>query len=95
MKLPSIRQYPKEIHFGDETYTIRFIRKFKDKDTLGECDPSEKEIRIKLGIGRKETLKTVIHELCHLLEFETPCTLHHETIYKLEDAIFELLTKNF
>ena len=95
MNPPRIRDYPKEIHFGDDSYKIRFVRKFKDESTMGECDPSEREIRIKQGLGRVDTLKTFLHELCHLLEFEAPCTLHHETIYKLENAIFDLLIKNF
>lgn len=94
MYLPSIRSYPKTIQFGDEEYRLRFVRTFSDATTVGECDPSEKEIRIKLGQGRKETFRTLLHELLHLVEFEHPIEMKHATIYKLEEALFTLLTQN-
>lgn len=95
MKLPNIRDYPKEITLNQETYKVRFVRQFEDKKQLGICDPSEREIVIRMGLGKKETFKTFIHEVLHLLEFEGPVTLHHKTIYKLEEAIFSLLIENF
>jgi hypothetical protein len=91
-----IRKYPKTLKLGDETYRIRFVRRFEDKDTLGECDPEAKEIRLKLGQGREETFKTLIHEICHgLLEFEHDLKVKHKLIYGMEQAIYQFLTENF
>jgi hypothetical protein len=94
-KLPSIREYPKEIQFGDVTYTIKFCRDLGHPDTMGECDPGDRVIRIKLGQGRKDTLKTFIHEVLHVLEMEHPVALEHKTIYKLEEAVFNFLWSNY
>lgn len=94
-KLPGVRDYPKEIQFGDVTYKVKFMRAKNLPGSMGECDPSTHEIRISLGLGRKETLKTFIHEVLHLLEFEHPVCIEHKLIYKLEDAVFNFLWSNY
>lgn len=94
MKLPQKRHYPKEIHFRGETYKIQFVSKLKDKRDMGECDPSDRVIRIVKNLSREETLRTLIHECLHILEFEYPINIKHRMIYKLEDAIYELLCAN-
>jgi hypothetical protein len=93
--LPSIRSYPKELNLGDVTYKVRFVRASSIPGSAGECDPSLHEIRISLGLGRAETLKTFIHEVLHLLEFEHPVCIEHKLIYKLEEAVFSFLWSNY
>ena len=97
MKLPKKRDYPKSLRLGDETYKIKFVRKFKGCDeTLGECDPEAKEIRIKYGQSDEETFKTLIHEICHgLLEFEHDLKVKHRLVYGIERALYQFLIDNF
>lgn len=94
-QLPGVRDYPKEINFGEVSYKVRFVRPQTIPGSAGECDPSLHEIRISLGLGRKETLKTFIHEVLHVLEFEHPVCIEHKLIYKLEDAVFSFLISNY
>ncbi len=90
------KDYPKELHIGDEVYRVRFTRKMEDPTHLGECDPSSKEIRILPGQSREDTLKTFIHEVCHaLLQFENNTGVEHKTIYKLEEPIYRFFLDNF
>lgn len=89
------RDYPKTLHIGSEIYRVKFVRKFKDSQTVGECDPEAKEIRILCGLGPEETLKTFIHELCHaVVEFEHEIEIKHKLIYALEEPIFRFLRDN-
>lgn len=87
--------YPKELHIGSEIYRVRFVRQFKEPDTIGECDPEAKEIRIKCGLGPEETLKTLIHEVCHaLLEFEHEVEIKHKLIYAIEKPVYQFIRDN-
>lgn len=89
------KDYPKTLQIGDQIYTIRFVRKFKDKDTVGECDPCDKEIRILQGQSPKQTLICLIHEVCHaLIEFEHDIEIKHKLIYALEKPIYQFLIDN-
>lgn len=94
MKLPGQRQYPKSISFGDETYKIEWVKRFADKATLGECDGSDRVIRIRRGLTREDMFRTFLHELIHLAEFEVPIDLKHKTVYLLEEAIFKFIIQN-
>ena len=88
-------EYPKELHIGTEIYKIKFVRKFKDKKTMGECDPEAKEIRIRCGLGPEETLMTLIHEVGHaLFEFEHDIKIKHHLIYAFEKPLYQFLRDN-
>lgn len=90
------KDYPKELHIGTEVYKVKFVRKFSEKDIMGECDPSDKEIRILCGMSREDTLKTFIHEVCHaVLEFEGDLEIKHKLIYAIETPVFMFLRDNF
>lgn len=96
MKPPRLKDYPKTIKLGDEVYTLRFVRKFEDRDQVGECDAENKEIILKLGEGREETFKTYIHEIIHgLIEFEGDVELKHRLVYKVENFIYQFFVDNF
>lgn len=92
LKLPIQSKYPKVIHFGTEVYRIKFK---KGLDCYGQTDPSKKTITIKHGLSPRMLLTTFVHELLHLCEFEHPVKIKHKTVYKLEQAIMELLLDNF
>ena len=96
MKPPKKRDYPKSLILGEEVYTIRWVRKFKDPKVVGECDPHARGIRLKLGESREETFKTLLHEVCHgLLEFEHDLKVKHKLIYGMERALYQFLIDNF
>lgn len=89
------KDYPKEFHIGSEVYRLKFVRKLP-KNTVGECDPSDKEIRVLCGLGPDETLKCVIHELCHaIFEFEHDVCIKHKMIYDFEEPLFRFIRDNF
>jgi len=90
--LPRQKDYPDRIYFQNEIYKVRFKKKL---DCYGLTNARKKTITIKAGMSARETLATLIHELLHVLEFETPIKLKHKTIYKLEEGIVELLLDNF
>lgn len=99
MRLPPRSEYPKEITIpckdgGTQIYSIRWVKKFKEKTTLAECDPGSYEIRIKIGQTKAELFQCFIHEVLHAIEFEFPIDLSHRNIYKLEEALFQLLRLN-
>lgn len=91
-KLPEQKAYPKEIHFAPYVYKIIFV---KGLNCYGETDPVKKTIKIKKGLSPRMTLTTFVHELLHVVEFDQPVKLKHKTIYKLEQALVELLLDNF
>lgn len=92
--------YPKEIVVGDSIYRLRFVRTIcntrsgSDKETLGLCCPSEKEILIKQGLEPQERLSTLIHEILHCIEFEFDVELPHKLIYQLEGPLTQILLDN-
>ncbi len=96
MKLPTVREYPRQIRVKDETYEIRFVRKIQgDCKVLGTCDPETRTIRIKLGQSLSETFNTFVHEALHAIEFEYDIKISHRAVYLMEKGISDLLMANF
>lgn len=92
MRFPRQDQYPKFIYLRGERYKLRFIKNLAD---LGETDSETQTIKIRSGMSKNETFRTVIHEILHVVEFEWPVRLKHKTVYQLEEAIFSLIMDNF
>ncbi len=92
MRVPEIKDYPKELHIGGDTYKIVFA---KNIGFSGDCDQGKHRIRIKAGMSKNETFRTFLHEALHAIEFSIPVKIKHKTVYKLEEAIFNLLVDNF
>lgn len=92
MMIPRIKDYPKVIYLRGERYKLQFVKKC---NYLGQTNAVKKTIKIKAGMSKNETFRTIIHEFLHLLEFEFPIKIKHKTVYKLEEAIFQLLIDNF
>jgi len=66
-----------------------------DKDTLGECRFEEKHIIIKQGLSYSESIKVLIHELLHCIEWHgLKRDISHKLIYDLENPIFKILLLN-
>lgn len=97
MKLPGYKQYPKSWIIGGFPWKLNYVRNFKfkcDRDSVGLCDPAKKEVVIKYGQGRKDLLKTFIHEIIHAFETEYDFELEHKHVYALEEAISDFLIDN-
>jgi len=103
MELPPVRKYPREWHIKDDIWTVKFVRKIEiptilaDEDYVhfGECCPSDLEIRILQGIGRKESFDTLVHEMFHAIEISWDIKIPHSIIYLLEEPMREFLLANF
>lgn len=63
-------------------------------DTLGLCDPNTRHLYIKSDLSKTEEIKTYIHEMLHALEAEWDIKIPHESVYRLEEAIYKFLTLN-
>jgi hypothetical protein len=93
-RLPTPTKYPKKLHVRQEIYRVIFTSRL-DKDTLGITDSGDRTIRIKLGMSRRQTFRTFIHEVLHALEFEFGIKIKHKSVYKYSKAIHHLLVDNF
>lgn len=92
MTFPNPKNYPTHIYLKGDCYKVSFVKGLK---CLGITDPEKYTIKIRAGMSRAETFRTMIHEVLHVLEFSWPIKLKHKTVYKLEEAIFSLLMDNF
>jgi hypothetical protein len=97
-----VNKYPAKLRIGDRDYRIRFVRSIRGcrkgdekGSTLGLFDPNRREILVKRGLSQDETLKTNIHETVHGFEEEYEIRLPHESVYKLEEALFDFFCANF
>jgi hypothetical protein len=91
MKALAIK-YPKYIYLKGDRYRLIFV---KGMSHLGETDSENMTVKVRAGMSRNETFRTVLHECLHVIEFSWPIKLKHRTIYKLEAALFQLLIDNF
>lgn len=92
IRIPKRSAYPTKIYYQSECYKVKFKRNL---DCFGKTDGNRKEIVIKANLSARETMATLVHELLHVIEFETPIKLKHKNIYKLERAIVDMLLDNF
>ena len=97
MKLFTAKGYKSEFHVGEETYTLKFVKKIPGGNAadIGLCDPEERTIYVKKGLSKALMFRTVVHELLHSIEFEYEIKIKHETIYQLEKALVDTLLMNF
>lgn len=65
-----------------------------DPNCLGMCDPNTKIIYIKNGQSKSAEIKCFLHEWLHSAEAEFEIKIPHDSVYKLEDAIYKFLTLN-
>lgn len=99
--LPGMRDYPREITVNEDMWHVRFVRRMpemskqEDLETRGLCDPSLWTIYVKVGLDRRETLMTFIHELLHAFEESYQVEIPHPLIYRLEVAFADFLLHNW
>lgn len=93
--------YPDKLKIGDRHYRIRFVKSIRGcrkpvgkGATVGLCDEARREILIKRGLSADETLKTLLHELLHAMEFEYSIKMPHEAVYQYEEALFDFFCAN-
>lgn len=101
MKLPGARAYPRRIHIKDDIWEIKFRRlDFFPPGEIGYCDPSTMEIGLCLGMNKKETFQTFVHELIHAIEYSynfqvVQRHVMNDNVYKITEGVVDILTKNF
>lgn len=96
------RSYPRQILVGDQMWDVRFVRKNSfaklPKELLGQCDPSERVILIRMGQPKSEMLSTFLHEVMHCFEFEgefTGCPrAYHKFVFDTESWWANFLSDN-
>ena len=86
MKLPRIKNYPKSVRVKDEDYAVKMFKCKLDKEktiTLGDCNSTDKVIRIYTKQSATMILRTLIHELTHAMDDEYQIKLTHKQVYIL------------
>lgn len=93
---PKTREYPNQVIVNGNYWDIKFCRKTPDNppSDLGLCDPGIKTLFIRYKQSSRETFMTFCHELLHAIEDEYEIDIPHNVIYKLEDAIADLVENN-
>lgn len=93
--------YPSKLRIGDRTYKIRFVNRIRGCNlpvgkgaTVGIFDPHRIEILIKKGMSEDDTLKTLLHELVHAIEYEYEIKISHRGVYRFEEALFDFICAN-
>lgn len=77
-----------------KTYEVLKIKDFKDGNTLGEFRPDSAQIVLLEGLESKAEFSCLLHELMHLVSFETDANLTESQVLKLEKGLMRLLTQN-
>lgn len=92
MIIPAIKDYPKELYVRGDRYRVLFV---KNLENIGETDSGKLTIKLRAGMSKNETFRTLIHEILHAIEFSHPIDLKHKVVYELEEALFNLILDNF
>lgn len=92
MRLPHLKHYPKTLKINQAHYSVEFVPGLED---MGECDMGNREIKIRAGLSKRETFKTLIHEVLHAYEREYELKISHALVYGLERALYATLRDNF
>jgi hypothetical protein len=97
MRLPNKNKYPKELHFNEETYTVKFVARIPGgtKADKGLCDGSTNTIFIRKSLDKSSMFRTFIHECIHAMEFEYEIPIPHPMVHQLEKAIGDFFMINF
>lgn len=86
------RYIPRELRIGKSLYRIHITSRLAD-DLDGLIDLESKEIFIRSGLSKRDTLATLWHEALHAFEVETRTTIHHRTINRIEYVLSEVIER--
>jgi hypothetical protein len=76
-------------------YKVVYQETIRDDPTcMGNCDPNERIIYLKIGMSKTDTLKTFMHEIFHAIEFEYQTPMPHRITDVLEEGVFKILKMN-
>ena len=73
---------------------IRLIWRQKIKKATGRAGHDTCTIEVKRGLPEDRTIATVIHEALHIIDDELELKLDHDTINRLESALYAFLKKS-
>lgn len=91
-----LKDYPRQIVIKDSIWDVKFVKKLNGhgRMTIGLCDPSDQTISVRLGLDKRERMKTLIHEIFHAWEEEYGLHIPHKLIYALEDPVVDFIIDN-
>lgn len=105
MKFPKLRDYVRELVYGDATYEVVFASQAKlDEASLraglgrgnrGLCIQAEERIYILRGQSPRDRFETWLHEVAHLVEYESGIKIPHRLIEDLEGPFARFIAQNF
>jgi hypothetical protein len=89
------KDVPKELEIAPGIfYKIKWKRDLLKQGYCGLTFFSDKEIHIAMGMDNEETIATIAHEWAHAACHEYDLKLPHAIIYKIEEALGFLITRN-
>jgi hypothetical protein len=92
------KQFPPTPHLikwsSKVVYEVVKIKDFKDGNTLGECRSEPPQIVLKEDQTAKAEFSCLIHEIFHLISFETDAKLTEDQVLKLEKGAMRLFKQN-
>lgn len=88
------KAYAKEWFIEGDPWLLKFVNAL-DKNTLAECDPSEKTNYIKRGQSKIEILEGFFHEFIHSAEVHYKFNLKHDHVHKLDKFLAAFLVENW
>ena len=90
MKLPSKFRIKARV-----SYEVLFADEIRNHpECVGISDPNTRQVIFKKVQSDTSLLQSAIHEVLHCFEYEYDIKLSHESVYKLEEAIFKFITLN-
>jgi hypothetical protein len=95
IKLPTPRQYPKELTINGVNWRVIFVDQIDGKNTLGLCDSETKTIQLIKKLSPKDRAIVFTHEVLHAIEYSYALDIPHSVVYSLAEALVETLMVNF
>ena len=94
---PGARKYPDTWYVNENPWSLKFVKRIpgQPQSDLGNCDPSDSTMRIRLKQTRREYFQTFMHEVLHAIEFEYDMKIPHNVVHDLEEPLARFIEENF
>jgi len=90
-----MRKLPSRVKIKNKVeYEVVHVDEFKEKTTVGECRPRNRQIALKINQSERQKIKSFIHEILHAVCMERDIKIPHGSIYELEHAFYYLIFHN-